>query len=134
MYDLDRVRAARQELFGWLPEGFEVFYAFKANPHPGLARALRDGDGPACKAEISSTGELAAALEAGFPGADILYTGPGKTPGELAEAIAAGVGAFSAESLSDLRHIGAAALAQECTPTACCGSTAPRRAPRPASG
>lgn len=112
VYDLDRVRAARQELFGWLPEGFEVFYAFKANPHPGLARALRDGDGPACKAEISSTGELAAALEAGFPGADILYTGPGKTPGELAEAIAAGVGAFSAESLSDLRHIGAAALAQ----------------------
>ncbi|WP_345260780.1 type III PLP-dependent enzyme [Streptomyces hundungensis] len=112
VYDLDRVRAARQELYGWLPEGFEVFYAFKANPHPGLARALRDGEGPACRAEISSTGELAAALEAGFTGPDILYTGPGKTDGELAEAVAAGVGLFSAESLTDLQHIGAAALAQ----------------------
>ncbi|MER6382150.1 type III PLP-dependent enzyme [Streptomyces sp. NPDC001250] len=112
VYDLDRVRAARRDLFAWLPDGFEVFYAFKANPHPDLARALRDGDGPACKAEISSTGELAAAREAGFAGADMLYTGPGKTPGELAEALAAGVGAFSAESPSDLRHIGAAALAQ----------------------
>ncbi|WP_328663540.1 type III PLP-dependent enzyme [Streptomyces sp. NBC_00328] len=112
VYDLDRVRAARRDLFGWLPNGFEVFYAFKANPHPDLARALRDGDGPACKAEISSTGELAAARAAGFAGADILYTGPGKTPGELAEVVAAGVGTFSAESLSDLRHIGAAARAQ----------------------
>ncbi|MFB6812273.1 type III PLP-dependent enzyme [Streptomyces sp. NPDC056387] len=113
VYDLDRARAARRDLFGWLPEGFEVFYAFKANPHVDLVRALRDGEGPACKAEISSTGELAAALEAGYPGADILYTGPGKTPEELSEAIAAGVRTFSAESLSDLVHIGRAALAQD---------------------
>jgi diaminopimelate decarboxylase len=112
VYDLDRVRAARRDLFGWLPDGFEVYYAFKANPHPDLARALRDGDGPACRAEISSTGELAAALEAGYPGSDILYTGPGKTDGELAAAVAAGVRHFSAESLTDLEHIGAAALAQ----------------------
>ncbi|MET7703683.1 type III PLP-dependent enzyme [Streptomyces sp. NPDC005485] len=110
VYDLERVRAARRELFGFLPEGFEVFYAFKANPHPDLVRALRTGgDAPACRAEISSTGELAAALEAGYQGADILYTGPGKTPGELREALACGVGTFSAESLSDLQHIGAAA-------------------------
>jgi diaminopimelate decarboxylase len=112
VYDLDRVRAARRDLFGWLPDGFAVYYAFKANPHPDLARALRDGEGPACRAEISSTGELAAALEAGYAGADVLYTGPGKTPGELDEAVAAGVRHFSAESLTDLEHIGAAALAQ----------------------
>ncbi|MER6570188.1 type III PLP-dependent enzyme [Streptomyces sp. NPDC001093] len=110
VYDLDRVRAARRDLFGWLPDGFEVFYAFKANPHVDLVRALREGDGPACKAEISSTGELAAALEAGYPGTDILYTGPGKTPGELREAIASGVRCFSAESLTDLEHIGESAL------------------------
>ncbi|MEU8975741.1 type III PLP-dependent enzyme [Streptomyces monashensis] len=113
VYDLDRVRAARRDLFGWLPDGFAVYYAFKANPHPDLARALREGDGPACRAEISSTGELAAALEAGYPGSDILYTGPGKTDGELATALAAGVRHFSAESLTDLEHIGAAALAQD---------------------
>ncbi|MFD6113898.1 type III PLP-dependent enzyme [Streptomyces yangpuensis] len=110
VYDLDRARAARRDLFGWLPEGFEVFYAFKANPHTDLVRALRDGEGPACKAEISSTGELAAALEAGYDPADILYTGPGKTYGELREAIGKGVRAFSAESRTDLEHIGGVAL------------------------
>ncbi|OEJ36251.1 decarboxylase [Streptomyces agglomeratus] len=111
VYDVDRVRAARRDLFGALPEGFEVFYAFKANPHVDLVRALRDGEGPACKAEISSTGELAAALEAGYVGSDILYTGPGKTQEELREAVGTGVRTFSAESLSDLRHIGEAAVA-----------------------
>ncbi|MFJ9819125.1 type III PLP-dependent enzyme [Streptomyces sp. NPDC101151] len=111
VYDLDRVAAARRDLFGLLPEGTEVFYAFKANPHVDVARALRSGDSHACKAEISSTGELAAALEAGYPGSDILYTGPGKTPGELREAIDAGVRLFSAESLTDLESIGAAATA-----------------------
>lgn len=111
VYDLERVRAARRDLFAALPEGFEVYYAFKANPHVELVRALREGDGPACRAEISSTGELSAALEAGYPGTDVLYTGPGKTHGELREAIGRGVRLFSAESLSDLRHIGEAARA-----------------------
>ncbi|MGW2640664.1 type III PLP-dependent enzyme [Streptomyces sp. NPDC001348] len=110
VYDRARVRAARRALFGYLPQGVEVYYAFKANPHPDLVRALRTGDGPACKAEISSTGELATALEAGYRGEDILYTGPGKTPGELDAAVRDGVGLFSAESLSDLEHIGRAAL------------------------
>jgi diaminopimelate decarboxylase len=111
VYDLARVRAARHDLFRWLPEGVEVYYAFKANPHPDLVRALREGPGPGCRAEISSTGELATALEAGYTGGDILYTGPGKTPGELREAVARGVRLFSAESLTDLQHIGAAAAA-----------------------
>jgi diaminopimelate decarboxylase len=40
----------------------------------------------------------------------MLYTGPGKTADELREALAAGVGLFSVESLTDLEHVGAAAL------------------------
>jgi diaminopimelate decarboxylase len=111
VYDLDRIRAARRDLHSWLPEGFEVYYALKANPHPDVVRATRDGAGPACRAEISSTGELDAALAAGHTGADILYTGPGKTATELRDAVGRGVRTFSAESLSDLRHIGEAATA-----------------------
>jgi diaminopimelate decarboxylase len=111
VYDLDRVLAARRDLVAALPPGCEVYYALKANPHPDLARALREGEG-GCKAEISSTGELAAALAAGFDPDDVLYTGPGKTPTELREAVALGVRRFSAESLTDLRNIGEAALAQ----------------------
>ncbi|MEV5869404.1 type III PLP-dependent enzyme domain-containing protein [Streptomyces tendae] len=115
VYDLAEVRAARRDLFRALPDGFEVYYAFKANPHVDLVRALREGDGPACRAEISSTGELAAALEAGYTGSDVLYTGPGKTHEELRTAVANGVRLFSAESPGDLRHIGEAARAEGVT-------------------
>ncbi|MFI9387105.1 type III PLP-dependent enzyme [Kutzneria sp. NPDC052558] len=111
VYDLDRVTAARRDLFAALPDGVELFFSFKANPHPEIARALRTGGDRVCQAEVSSTGELAAALDAGFDPADVLYTGPGKTQDELRAAIAAGVRTFSVESLSDLRHVGAVATA-----------------------
>ncbi|MEV5978532.1 alanine racemase [Streptomyces sp. NPDC052114] len=110
VYDLDRVAAARSDLFAALPEEVELFYAAKANPHPEILRAMRAGDGRVCRAEISSTGELAAVLKAGFAGADILYTGPGKTEEELAEALAEGVRLFSVESLGDLRRVGEIAV------------------------
>jgi diaminopimelate decarboxylase len=112
IYDLDRLTAARDALRASLPDGFTLFYSLKANPHPEIARALGQGEG-GCRPELSSTGELASALEAGFAAADCLYTGPGKTPGELREAIAAGVRTFSVESATDLRHVGEAALAHD---------------------
>ncbi|WP_084958865.1 decarboxylase [Thermoactinospora rubra] len=106
VYDLDAVARQRDALFSALPEGFELFYAVKANPHPDIGRVLSAGG---CRAEISSTGELQAAIAGGFSPAECLYTGPGKTDAELEAALAAGVRMFSAESLDDLRHIGAAA-------------------------
>jgi diaminopimelate decarboxylase len=111
VYDLDRVAAARQDLLDALPEPFSLFSAVKANPHPEVLRVLASGDGRVCRAEISSVGELAAALEAGFDPAEMLYTGPGKTDGELRDALAAGVRLFSVESPTDLEHVGAAAVA-----------------------
>jgi diaminopimelate decarboxylase len=110
VYDLDQVTEARDALLDMLPDEFELFYAVKANPHPDVARELRSGDrGRACRAEISSTGELATAINAGFDPGECLYTGPGKTDVELDHAISTGVRMFSVESLSDLRHVGAAA-------------------------
>jgi diaminopimelate decarboxylase len=106
VYDLDEVDAARRELFDALPDEFELFYALKANPHPELVARLREGG---CRAELSSTGELAAALSAGFDGRDCLYTGPGKTAGELAEAVRHGVRTFSTDSVTDVHRVGAAA-------------------------
>lgn len=108
VYDVDRLRAARADLQAALPTGATVFYSFKANPHPGIAAALRrpGAGGRPCRAEVCSTGELAAALEAGFEAPGILYTGPGKTAGEIDTALAAGVRTFSAESAGDLRRIG----------------------------
>ncbi|GAA3063099.1 hypothetical protein GCM10020000_53080 [Streptomyces olivoverticillatus] len=108
VYDLDRVTAARDALYAALPDGFTLFYSLKANPHPGIVRALREGDRP-CRAEVCSTGELASALEAGHEPAAVLYSGPGKTAAEMAVALDAGVRTFSVESPGDLRRLGAVA-------------------------
>lgn len=108
VYDLDRARAARSNLRATLPEPFTLFYSLKANPHPVLAAALREGEG-GCRAEVCSAGELTAAIEAGYPAPEILYGGPGKTEGELDLACRLGVREFSVESLPDLRRVGAVA-------------------------
>ncbi|MFD4033784.1 type III PLP-dependent enzyme [Streptomyces sp. NPDC058637] len=110
VYDLDRVAAARDELFAALPDEIAVYYAAKANPHPEILREMRAGGHRVCHAEISSVGELDAVLRAGFQGTEILYTGPGKTAEELAEAMTRGVRTFSVESPGDLRHVGEAAV------------------------
>jgi diaminopimelate decarboxylase len=107
VYDLDRVAASYRDLRKSLPMGSTIFYSLKANPHPDIARALREADGwPPCRAEVSSVGELAAAMEAGFTPAECLYTGPGKTESELVNAISEGVRQFSVESLTDLERAG----------------------------
>ncbi len=111
VYDLERVSASYRDLRNSLPAGFTIFYSLKANPHPDIARALREiGGEPSCRAEVCSAGELAAALEAGFAPGECLYTGPGKTEGELGTAIAQGVRTFSVESLTDLERAGRVAL------------------------
>jgi|SRR5580658_63665 diaminopimelate decarboxylase len=111
VYDLDRVAASYRDLRNSLPAGLTIFYSLKANPHPDIARALREGGGePPCRAEICSVGELAVALEAGFAPDDCLYTGPGKTDSELIAAIVGGVRTFSVESLTDLERAGRIAL------------------------
>ncbi|WP_424187548.1 phosphopantetheine-binding protein [Actinokineospora sp. G85] len=107
VYRAEKVEAAAADLRAALPTGAVVMYSLKANPHPELVRVLR---GAGCRVELTSTGELASALTAGFAGADCLYGGPGKTVVELEAAFAAGVRAFSVESLADLRRVGAVAL------------------------
>jgi diaminopimelate decarboxylase len=111
IYELDRVVAAYQDLRNSLPPGVVIYYSLKANPHPDIARALREAERwPACRAEVSSVGELHVALEAGFAAHECLYTGPGKTEDELVAAIGDGVRMFSVESLTDLIRAGSVAL------------------------
>lgn len=108
VYDAGRVRAAAQDLSEALPQPSRIYYSLKANPHPALVAELRRAG---VHAEVTSRGELAAALEAGHPAGELLYSGPGKVPAELAEAVGAGVRAFSVESFGDLERVGAAAAA-----------------------
>jgi diaminopimelate decarboxylase len=82
--------------------GFEIFYSFKANPSLAIAGRLRSLG--AC-ADISSLGELEAALQAGFDPSDIAFVGPGKTAQEIEAAIRTGLYAIAAESAQELALI-----------------------------
>lgn len=98
-YDLAGVSSRAAELFSALPDGASLCYSFKANPMPAIARRVREAG---CRAEITSEGELATALAAGFTGDQMLFGGPGKTRLEIETALAAGIRLFSSESFRDL--------------------------------
>ncbi|MEV7869743.1 type III PLP-dependent enzyme [Streptomyces sp. NPDC088124] len=113
VYDLAVVRSSFAALRDDLPVGSELFYSLKANPHPRLVAQLV---ALGARAEVSSIGELAVALAAGCPAHNVLYTGPGKTPEEVEEALNRGVRLFSVESVTDRQR-----LAEACSRT---GTTA----------
>ena len=101
----DRFAGALRAALG--PErGMLVCYAVKANPHVAVIRALAErGAG----ADVVSEGELRRALAAGVPPEKIVFAGVGKTRGELAFALKAGIHQINVESLSELRALGAVA-------------------------
>lgn len=106
VYQLIDVARAHARLRTSLPDATVIYFSLKANPHPDLVEALaRHG----CRAEISSPGELATALDVGVAPRDCLYTGPGKTAQEIADALCAGVRRFSVESLGELDRLETAA-------------------------
>jgi diaminopimelate decarboxylase len=72
-----------------------ILYSVKANGNLavlGLLKSLGAG------VDIVSGGELFRARRAGFEGSDIVFSGVGKTAGEIAEALSAGVRMINAES------------------------------------
>ena len=69
-------------------------YAIKANPNLAVLRVLaNEGYG----ADVVSAGEMARALAAGIPASDIVFSGVGKTRGELGRALDAHIGQFNLE-------------------------------------
>ena len=76
-----------------------ICYSVKANGNLGVLRVLQQ---LAAGADIVSLGELRRALAAGFDPDGIVFSGVGKTAGELEEAIRAGVGFINVESTSEL--------------------------------
>jgi diaminopimelate decarboxylase len=92
-----RVRHVREHL----PQTVRLHYSVKANPMPALVQhmsALVDG------LDVASSGELKTALDTGVDPARISFAGPGKTPAELAQAIAAGV-AINVESEGEIAEV-----------------------------
>ena len=107
VYDLAALRAHAAAVRAALPERVELYYAAKANPEPAVLRALLDSvDGY----EVSSGGE-SAHVRAAVPGAALAFGGPGKTPGEIAGALRAGVHRWHLESVPELHRLAAALAA-----------------------
>jgi diaminopimelate decarboxylase len=92
--------------FGAFPHA--IHYALKANSTLALLRLLRS---LGSRADANSGGEIAVARAAGFEPAQIVFTGVGKTRGEIEGAIADGVGTINAESAGELDRIGQIAQA-----------------------
>jgi diaminopimelate decarboxylase len=100
-YDRELLRARVAELRTALPASISLHYAMKANPMPALVSfmaGLVDG------LDVASGGELRVALDAGMDPCDISFAGPGKSPVELAQAVASGV-LLNVESVRELELI-----------------------------
>ncbi|MEO0635502.1 MAG: diaminopimelate decarboxylase [Pseudomonadota bacterium] len=85
-----------------------VCYAMKANSNQAvLATLARLGSG----ADVVSEGELRRALAAGIPALKIVFSGVGKTPGEIDYALNADILCFNVESEPELESLSARATA-----------------------
>ena len=100
-----RLAALRDALAG-LP--VHVHYAVKANDHLAVLRLMRAGG---AGADVVSGGELLRARTAGIPGAEIVFSGVGKTAADLRLALAEGVGQVNVESAEELEMLSALAAA-----------------------
>ena len=89
-----------------------IHYALKANSNLAVVRVVRAAGG---LADANSGGEIEVALRAGYAPGDIVFTGVGKTPAEIEQAVALGVKAINAESSGELDRIAAVARARGTT-------------------
>lgn len=97
-----------------LPEDSLVAYAVKANGNLAVIRTLAQlGAG----ADVVSEGELRRALAAGVPPSRIVFSGVGKTQGELAFALDTGIHQINVESEPELESLSALAASKGVTAT-----------------
>jgi len=110
VYDTAPMHNKLAHLASIMPDGVEVFYAMKANPHAAFLRAALEGG--ARGIEIASLGEAEKAVAAGFSAAQLIYTGPGKSPEELVWAVENGIRTIHIESLTEAHRLNQIAAAR----------------------
>lgn len=104
-YDRALITARVELLRECLPDGIELSYAVKANPMPAVVQHLShlvDGF------DVTSAHELRTALDTPISAGHVGFAGPGKTPDEIEQAIAAGV-VIELESGTEADRVTAAA-------------------------
>jgi len=102
-------REAFEQAFAGIGTGVDVYYAGKAFLSVAVARwAHEEG----LRVDTATGGELAVALRAGIPGADIGLHGNNKSDAELDRALQAGVGRIIVDSLGEVERVAAAVRAR----------------------
>ena len=105
VYDLEALRRHVTDVMASLPAGSELFYAIKANSDLPILQTLA----PRVHGfEVSSGGELAW-VRAHFPAIPVIFSGPGKTDAELAQALTQDVEAIHVEGMGELQRLAAIA-------------------------
>jgi len=79
-----------------------VCFAVKANPNTAILQLMAQAG---LGADIVSSGELRRSLRAGIPPGRIVFSGVGKTVGEIGEALDAGILRFNLESHDELETL-----------------------------
>lgn len=109
LYNADLIRSRVRQMQKALPN-VKMYYAMKANSFPGIMQLLKaEGVG----ADVVSGGEIHRALESGYQGRDIIYSGVGKTKREIQLAIGKNIAQINVESMPELLRIAEIAKAQK---------------------
>ncbi|WP_426594699.1 diaminopimelate decarboxylase [Cellulomonas sp. McL0617] len=106
-------RRAFETAFAEIGAGVDVYYAGKAFLSVAVARWVHD---EGLRVDTATGGELAVALRAGIPGADIGLHGNNKSDSEIARALEAGVGRLIVDSLVEIDRVADAASAAHPAP------------------
>lgn len=103
---VDRLRSA-------LPGGVQLSYAMKANPMPAVVQHLA---GRVDRLDVASAQEMKVALDTGVRANRVSFAGPGKTPAEIRQAVAAGI-LVEVESVTEIERVIGAGCELGVTPT-----------------
>jgi diaminopimelate decarboxylase len=95
-------RTAFEAAFGAVGTGVDVYYAGKALLTVAVARWARE---EGLRVDTASGGELAVALRAEVPGAEIGLHGNNKSDAEILRALDAGVGRIIVDSLAEIERV-----------------------------
>lgn len=106
-------RRAFEAAFAQIGAGVDVYYAGKAFLSGAVARWVHE---EGLRVDTATGGELAVALRAGIPGADIGLHGNNKSDAEIARALDAGVGRVIVDSLVEIERVADAASADRPAP------------------
>lgn len=110
VYDLDDIVNRTERLKAAFNQQVTVHYAMKANHNLAVLKTLAQvGIG----VDVVSGGEIDLALRVGFPPSRIVFSGVGKTRGEIQLALQHKICQINVESPGELRRIGEVARAQK---------------------